>query len=568
MSLQFSVYSLAFLRKNPLIRWLILVILLTVPSFTTLLQPGYFGMHDDLQVMRIYEMDKCFKDGQIPCRWVPDMGYGYGYPLFNYYPVMPYYLGEKIHLLGVSLIWSVKIVFILSLLVPAITMFLLGRALWGNLGGLSCSLFYVYAPYHAVDIYVRGAMAESWSLAWAPLVFLSIYLLIKKNQFKYLVLLAVSGALFLTSHNPLALIFTPIMGVWALILIWQERNLKSIKKLIIGGLWGLGLAAFFTIPVILEGKLVHTETLFIGYFNYLAHFVSLKQLFISEFWGYGGSIWGPNDGMSFQIGRLHSLMTIISFPLTIYLWRKHQEKSLILLLMFGVFWFSAFLMHPRSNPIWEKLTLLQMLQFPWRILSITIFVASLSVGGLFLEAGKKWRVMLLIVVTLGCLMVYQQYFHIEKPIPLTDREKLSGALWDLQRTAGIFDYLPKTAYAPPGGPALENIQVLSGGAKVSDFKRGTNWLRAKVEATASSKLRLPIIDFPNWKVFVDQKQISFDNKNDLGQPTFEAGSGSHEIFAKLYNTPIRVLSNIISAISLLILLFWVGKNLWRGREKK
>src|SRR3990167_9094954 len=140
---------------NELKWWLIFVVILTVPSFTTLLQPGYFPMHDDLQIMRIYEMDKCFKDGQIPCRWVPDMGYGFGFPLYNYYPVMPYYLGEAIHLLGFNLIWSVKITFILSLIVSGITMFLLGRKLWGNLGGVATSVLYVCAPYHAVDIYVR-----------------------------------------------------------------------------------------------------------------------------------------------------------------------------------------------------------------------------------------------------------------------------------------------------------------------------------------------------------------------------------------------------------------------------
>ena len=58
----------------------VLVVIFGLLASRDLLMPGYFPMHDDLQMMRQLEMDKCFRDGQIPCRWVPDMGYGYGFP--------------------------------------------------------------------------------------------------------------------------------------------------------------------------------------------------------------------------------------------------------------------------------------------------------------------------------------------------------------------------------------------------------------------------------------------------------------------------------------------------------
>lgn len=544
------------IKTNNTFHFLFLLLLLTIPSFVTLFQPGYFGMHDDLQIMRIYEMDLCFKDNQFPCRWVPDMGYGYGYPLFNFYPVMPYYLGELIYRLGFSLIWSVKINFILSFLVSAITMFFLSRKFWGNLGGLLSALFYIYAPYHAVDVYVRGALAESWSLAWAPAVFLSIYLVIKEGNVKNILFLAASVALFLTSHNPMALIFTPVMAIWALIHLWQTKKFNNIFKLFQGSLWGLGLAAFFTLPVLFEGKLVHLETLFIGYFNYLAHFVGLNQLFISSFWGFGGSIWGPNDGMSFQIGFLHWGAVLITTLAGLLLWNKKRNLSVIVFFFIGVFWFSTFLIHPRSNPIWEKITILQTLQFPWRILALVIFSSSFLVGSLIsLPVVKiKLNIALFIASLVGMLFLYQPYFMIEKPIPLTDREKLSGALWDLQRTAGIFDYLPKTAKFPPGKAVPESVEILSGTATVNNFKKGTNWLSFTIESSTGAKLKLPVIDFPEWKIFVDEKQIQFDNKNDLGQPTFDISSGKHQIFAKLFDTPIRTMANLISAISFILVI--------------
>ncbi len=561
-----------FLKTKLLVFWLVLVIILTIPAFTTLLHPGYFGMHDDLQIMRIFEMDKCFKDMQLPCRWIPDMGFGYGYPLFNFYPVMPYYLGEFIHLLGFSLIWSVKIDFILSFLVSGITMFILARKLWGNLGGLLSSIFYVYAPYHAVDVYVRGAMAEAWSLSWAPAVFWAITLVIEQRSRRNILLLAVFTSLFLMSHNPMVLVFTPIMAIWALILILSRKKYKSILPLAVGAFWGLGLAAFFTLPVLLESKLVHIETLFVGYFNYLAHFVGLNQIFISTFWGFGASVWGTEDGMSFQIGWLHSGAIVLAIPLMIILWKKDRIKASLMALLIITFWVGAFLIHPRSNPIWEKITILQTLQFPWRLLAVTIFTSSLiagsflsdKIGEVSIRARRPLPLILLLISLLAIWILYKPYFKIEKPVPLTDQQKLSGALWDLQRTAGIFDYLPKTAKFPPGKGAPESPEILEGttSAKISDFRVTSNTMNFKIESTEAAKIRMPLIDFPQWKIFIDDKEIQFDNKNDLGQPTFEVSPGNHKVFARLYNTPIRTLANIISVISFGALVFFLHK-LWK-----
>ena len=68
-----------FLNKH----WIVVIIFILGLSVSQpLMKTGYFSHQDDLQVMRIFEMRKCFSDFQIPCRWVPDMGWGNGFPLF------------------------------------------------------------------------------------------------------------------------------------------------------------------------------------------------------------------------------------------------------------------------------------------------------------------------------------------------------------------------------------------------------------------------------------------------------------------------------------------------------
>src|SRR5450830_1316031 len=135
--------------------WPILLIILIIPTFNFLLKPGlYWNMHDDMQMVRQLEMEKCFQDGQIPCRWTPDLGYGYGFPLFNFYPPLPYLIGEPVRLLGLSFVSTVKLTALLQIILSAGFMYFLGLELVGPFGALLGALFYTYAPYHAVNVYV------------------------------------------------------------------------------------------------------------------------------------------------------------------------------------------------------------------------------------------------------------------------------------------------------------------------------------------------------------------------------------------------------------------------------
>ena len=239
-----------------------------------------------------------------------------------------------------------------------------------------------------------------------------------------------------------------------------------------------------------------------------------------------------------------------------------------MLVLIGSFWFAAFLMHSRSNPIWEKITVLQTLQFPWRLLAITIFSSSLLIGSLVSQKMRKPLALLLFLLSLvGIFILYKPYFQIERPLMLSDKDKLAGAVWDLQRNAGIFDYLPKTAKFPPGSGAPESPEILEGttSAKISDFKIKSDSMGFNIESTEAAKVRLPLINFPDWRIFIDDKRIQFDDKNDLGQPTFDVPSGNHQVYAKLYNTPIRTTANFISLASFMVLVF-IGYKIWKKKS--
>jgi len=514
---------------------------------------GYFNMHDDLQVMRIYEMEKCLSDGQIPCRWSPDMGWGYGQAMFNFYSAFPYYLGTLIRIITpLSIIGTVKILFFISFFVGALGMYILAREFWGKWGGILSSVLYTYAPYHAVDVYVRGALAESFSLGLLPFLWFYIYKLIKTPSLKNTLLTSLLLAFLLTTHNVSTLMYAPPTIVWALYWLLKKKKTLSVYRLGLSGILGLGLSSFFLIPGVVEQRLIQVKNLVSDYSNYQAHFVTLKQLFLSRFWGDGPSIFGLDDGMSFQIGWPHWW---ILAPLALggILWlRKYEKRQNVIILsgLIGLFLFSSFLTHPRSIFIWEKIPIMSFIQFPWRFLGLSIFFLSFAGGALAkLEIkGKKFIYILAFSLAIILNVSYFKPLHFSRKV--IDSEKLSGLAFDLQRRAAIVDYLPKSAKIAPKGPVFESPKLLSGAGEISGYEVASNRFSFEIKAYEYSEIEIPVMYFPGWILIIDGNEIMPKIHGDLGTIAFTVLPGNHIVRGRFTNTPIRTLANTITVLSI------------------
>lgn len=535
----------------------LLLFVLLLPSIFSLMQPEFFTMHDDLQPFRLYELHKCVLDGQLPCRWVPDAGYGYGYPLMQFYPPMPYYPMEVLVLLGLGFFWPVKIMFALSFILSGIGMYYLAKEFFGKWGGVLSSLFYVYAPYHSVDVYVRGAQNEAWGMVWFPLVLLFLYRLIaKKFSWNSFLFFAIALAGQLTSHNVMTLIFAPTAIVWAIFWLWRTKSWKSIKPVILSGILGVGLSAFFFLPVILEQKYVHVDSMMSGYFNYMAHYIDISQMFFSRFWGYGSSTWGPEDGMSFSVGHMQWIAALLASVVALFRLKKHCTSSLLILISVFFGFVYAFLCHSRSLPIWEMLPLLQYAQFPWRLVALVIFYFSFTAGYLgTIKLPKFLKKLIFVALSVGVIVWNMPFFRIERPQRVTYQEKFSGRLWENQVTGGIFDYLPRSAPTPPGAAAPALPQYIEGVGGILNFSSGTNWMKFDVNVSSpSAKIMLPLFTFPGLTTKLDGKRVDTEADKDLGRVIIDVPNGVHSVSAKIGYTSIRLFSDIITFVSILILL--------------
>ncbi len=561
----------------------ILVLIAAGLASRWLFKPGYFNMHDDLQVMRQLQMEKCWQDGQLPCRWVPDMGFGFGYPLFNFYPPLPFYVGQAFRALGLSFINTAKVLFGLQFFLSGITMFVLANSLWGVWGGLLSSIFYIWAPYHSTDVFVRGALNEAWAFIWFPLILWSAKKLVESSVQErrnsrswsgYLIWLAFSFSMLLLTHNIMVLIFVPVLLAWVVYWWYKYDSFpwnkpKLFGQYVLAALWALGLAAFFTLPMFLEKRFTHIQSMFSGYFNWRAHFVSLHQLFISRFWGWGPSVWKQADGMAFPIGHVHWLIALIVTGYILITWlvrRLGNEKAKIKvkypLMLLGLFGFGlvyAFLMHEKSTFIWLKVTFLQLAQFPWRLLAGVVLFTSIIAGAVYKIWPKKWLVWLLIV---GVIAWNWTFFRPDNVGPLTDEEKLSGIAWEMQQTSGINDYLPKAAkWAPISAPEVE-YEFFEGEVSDVNTAKGSNWYYWQGTVKEEGRLRINIFNFPGWKAWIDDQpaEVFYREEDELGRNQVYLTEGEHEVYFQFTDTPIRKWSNLISLLSWFSLLIIITQR--------
>lgn len=532
---------------------ILILIVLIFPTYSKLLRPGFFPMHDDLQAFRIYEMDKCYTDLQIPCRWVPDAGYQYGYPQFNFYPPAPYYLGAAMHRIGIQYIDSAKILFVMGYILSAITMFILVRSLLGTWPGLIASLLYSYIPYKAVEVYVRGALSEFWAQIFFPLIFWAIYRLIKTGKSKYLIWFSVSILLLATTHTLMTMIFAPVAILWAVYWLYREKS-SNLFKVLWGGLLGVGLSAFFVLPVIFEKQFAHTESLLSGYFDYRAHFVSLNKLFLSTEWGYGSSGF-PNEKLNLSLGIVQWVVGFVILPiLAVFNFKKKRKLSILAIGLVFLSLASVFMIHMKSSFIWAQLPFLWYMQFPWRFLAVSIFLLCLLSGFAIYLFGKYKYIMGTILVAISFIL-YAGFFIPKDWLNITDKEKFSGVSWEKQLTISIFDYLPIYATLPPIQKAPDLPEVLEGDVKFIEYKKGSNYQIGKIEASKDSLIRVPLFDFPGMQVKIDGSVVTHVNndcrneKHCWGLITFSVPAGEHEIDIRLKDTPVRKVGNFLTLIS-------------------
>ncbi|MCH8993535.1 MAG: hypothetical protein IH959_01025 [Chloroflexi bacterium] len=549
---------------HPAVAGAIVLVLLSAFAYAPLLGGGLILTGDTLHPMRIFELGRCLDDGQLPCRWVPDLGNGYGFPLFNYYPSLPYYAGDLLHRLGLSYLQAVSTLYLLGLVGAGLAMFALTRRLWGDLGGLVSAVAYVYAPYLALDVYMRGALVELWALALAPALLWAVYELITSGRARYVPLVALFLALLLLSHNLVAVIVAPAVALWAAVLL-ISRGRDGWRPALLGGagaLWGFGLAAFFTLPVLTEGDLVQLDSLTRGPFDYRNHFVSVNDLFLLRTADYSFLL-GVPGGTPIQIGWFHWALAGLSLPAGLLLLRSGRRIAAWAVFLFAAFFaLGVFMTISSSRFIWDTFDALRFMQFPWRYMGLVSLGAAGLAGAWLavLRDRSRWAQLVVAAVLIGLFVgtgrtFFEPLFRCttasEGPIPCpgSDEEYFAPERFFEHQRGSINDYLPAAVDVVPEEPPERPARVVDGSARIVGTSAGSDRLRFGVEAETPARIEAALFDYPNWRVRIDGQAVAHAASTPHGLVTFDVPAGSHNVEVRLEDTAVRRAANWLSLVS-------------------
>ncbi len=572
--------------------YILVLLILSFFAIKPLFIAGFFPIHDNAQVQRVFEMKNALSDGMFPVRWVEDLGYGYGYPIFNFYAPLAYYIGGLFNLLGFDPLSATKIMLGLGIILSGLTMYLFSKEFWGKSGGLISGLLYLFAPYHALNIYVRGDFAEVWAYVFIPLVFLGIYkihchcetskwrsdptkwivplwgnLLMTKEVLSWIILSSLSFAGIITSHNLTAMMITPFIIAYALILILTSAKKNHSSFMIHNTFYiilfltlALSISAFYWLPALTEMKYTNVLSQIGGGADFRDHFVCPTQLWESP-WGFGGSAPGcSSDGLSFRIGKIHILLAALSF-LVLFFVRKSKKnlKTQIIFFLLSLL-ASIYFMLSISKPIWETIPQMEFFQYPWRFLLLSSFSISF-LGGAFtilLKNSKVASTSFLILTILAIVVINAKLFNPQYIMNIRSSDFINNInlKWTTSKISD--EYLPKNFSKPKTKNEVPNNKLTATNNKttITMQENRTQQFSAIISSPVTTKLFINLAWFPAWHIYINNSEAKFiqrDNGLELTIP-----KGEHIATAKFIQTPIETIANILTLIGSFAIVVFIG----------
>lgn len=526
-----------------------------------------FSFHDQTQAARIADFTFALQNGQIPPRLAHHFSYEMGYPIFNYYAPTAYWITSALHVLGFSIPNALKISFLLASMVLAIGTYSLLRMYFAEKAALVGAFLLVSSPLIALEIYVRGNLAELWFLALFPVVLT----LIKKLSIRFtrtlFFSLALIFSLLLTSHNALSIVGAMLVGIFA----WMhQKRIQICASLLLG----LLCASYFLIPAFAELNLTHATGIAASTY-YQDHFVCIRQLWTSQ-WGYGGSVPGCVDGMSFMLGKI-LLVTAFIGGLH-WLWsliktKKDSRTYHSIVIFFGLIGtMGIFLSLSYSSFVWIIFEpLLKLFQFPWRFLGLTLFgCAFLSAYCVESVFPKKIGPILVSVIIVLALLMNKHYF-VPNPQKIWSENEfeekfISEEYIHDEVSARVPEYYPKSvdykSILTQEAPVMDLIITPLDGGSVHQTKHS---LFSYDVQTTSQSFYVNKHYLPHWLIELNGKPYIPHDFDSFGRPkiTIIDSPSISNVTLRYSQTYLEKLANLMSLSSIIILVLCMHPKIWK-----
>lgn len=563
--LAFSLLIYKYIYPKRPINLLLLLILISILPILSLFRSGTYEAGDlTLHSVFLQSFYKNLRNGNLVPQWAGGLCGGYGCPVFLFEYVLPYYIGSFFHFLGFSYIASIKYLFIFSYITSGITMYLFAKSVFGKVGGFVASIFYLFAPYHLIDIHFRGSVGEVLSFVFIPLVFLFAKKIIETRKLHFFLLQAFSVGFLILTHTSTALIIFPLAFLYAM-LVWTHKKTKKITDLLLLGeafLSGILLTTYYWLPALQELKYtwyaIGLKDVGLDFKPFLEHIYSPARL--------GFLFQGNNGEQRLIIGYAHLFVVLYALFLLVkkkYNYNGQYKWQVIFFLC--VFFLCVFMLLSISKPIWFTIPFLKSYVIAYRMLVPIAFATSLIAGMVIKISSNKTFIFLLCFFTILSTILN---WGNRKMIP--EDPNAYNIQWSLYTEyaeapdpfySRIYDkkqkQIPNLVLQRPTSP----LEAINGDKKYRQISRTNTKHIYLLYAKNDVYLKENTFYFPGWEVKANGKNIPINYKypEKLGIMTFKLPKGLYEIDVILTDSPVRKIAKWISYMSFMGLLFLLIK---------
>lgn len=583
-----------------------LLLVCAIASAPLWIGPGILYTHaggdSPFLLQRTFELVANLRSGVFPARWMPDAAYGLGYPFFNYYAALPYYVAALINLLGFDLLTAIKLTQSLGMLAAALTAWVYARTLLPRTGAWLASAAYTLAPYHLANLYVRGdSLQEFWAFAWYPLILWGVDRVLRyirtedatltRPAVSATVILSISLCALVLTHNVSALIFAPFIMLYALARLLQQAAVSSLRSAMRGAIWlgfaaglALALSAWFWLPALGEAGGVQLTNQTTGYLDFNNHFHSANLVQSAIVFDY--SVNAALDTFALALPQVVLMLAGVA------VWLLRAHRRLDAWLVSGMALLAAVMITPLSKPVWDAVPGLALAQFPWRFLSVQALFGALLIGGMAHGLGMM-RDKYTQIVRVACVMgisvllllsvpgIPNERLRIEPqdvtPETLQFYEWFSGNIGTTIRA----EYLPVTAQPRPfTGPDLtqqgRHALAISGEVRGSRLVEKTPASQEWQIDVASDRATfiLPLTYWAGWTgSFTDGQQsatwqpVNLEPDSGTGWVSLTLPQGEHTLRLALTGTPLQRSAEILSLLTLIGVGVVLGAFAWTARSR-
>jgi hypothetical protein len=337
-----------FVLRHAGIAWLtVIAIIVTLPA---LLWGPSISDSSVYNYVWVTQFAEALGHGDVYPRWLARSFVGLGSPTFFFYPPIAFYLAALFDLAGLTTLQAINVCALFLTLASGLTMYAWLRALGGR--ALLGAAAYMIAPYHLMEVYFRGALAEHAAFVWLPLIALGIRSLPNRRG---VVILAVAYGGLVMTHLPVALL-TTVFLVLPLAVRRVARTPVALGPGLLAGGLGLGLAAVYLIPAL----------------TLQAH-ISIEELWGRHYQVQTWLTWSNPD-----LRNLSALLALIALAAVVVATGAAFQASVARpwAALAGVAAAAAFGLVPF---VWD-VPMLAKVQFPWRLLCIVEFAAATALA--------------------------------------------------------------------------------------------------------------------------------------------------------------------------------------------